>query len=226
MRRTHLGVQAVIVLAMVAFVSWPQFRPVRMQSVWRYAPAAVLEARTADAARFAGDAVRRPAGLKDATYATPIASVGSARADLSYATPTAVSILGGKLNALVGFARTSLNTPIPYARVVLRNIRTGQVLARAVANERGEFSFVDIDSNVYVVELVGADGAVVAASPMVMMARGDVQRTELRVASAASTVTTSFGDTLAPTLQQATTVAASSDVARTTTTVTAQESPR
>jgi hypothetical protein len=58
------------------------------------------------------------------------------------------------------------------------------------------------------------------------MARGDVQQTELRVASAASTVTASFGNTLAPTLEQATAVAASSDVARTTTTVTAQESPR
>ena len=55
MRRTHLGVQIAIVLAMVAFVSWPQFRPVRAQSVWRYAPAAVLQARTLDAARYAGD---------------------------------------------------------------------------------------------------------------------------------------------------------------------------
>jgi hypothetical protein len=141
-------------------------------------------------------------------------------------TPAAVTVLGGKLNALVGFARTSLNTPIPYARVVLRNIRTGQVLARTVANERGEFSFVDLESNVYIVELVGADGSVVAASPLVMMARGDVQRTELRVASAASTIAASFGNTLAPTLEQATAVAASRDVARTTTTVTAQESPR
>ena len=55
MRRTHLGVQIAIVLAMVVFVSWPQFRPVRAQSIWRYAPAAVLQARTLDAARYAGD---------------------------------------------------------------------------------------------------------------------------------------------------------------------------
>ncbi len=231
MRRTHLGVQAAIVLAMVASVSWPQFRPVRVQSVWRYAPAAVLEARTIDAARFGGDARTRPAApLKDAAYTTPINGAqnapGNARPDVSYVTPAAVTVLGGKVNALVGFARTSLNTPIPYARVVLRNIRTGRALARTVANERGEFSFVDLESNVYIVELVGADGSVVAASPMVMMARGDVQRTELRVASAASTVAASFGNTLAPTLEQATAVAASSDVARTTTTVTAQESPR
>ena len=52
MRRTHLGVQAAIVLTMVAFVSWPEFRPVRAQSVWRYAPDAVLLARTQDAERF------------------------------------------------------------------------------------------------------------------------------------------------------------------------------
>src|SRR5258705_13877193 len=110
------------------------------------------------------------------------------------------------LNGLVGFGLTLLNTPIPCARVVLRNIRTGRALARTVANERGEFSFVDLESNVYIVELVGADGSVVAASPMVMMARGDVQRTELCAASAASTVSPRFGNRLSPTLKQATAV--------------------
>ena len=48
MKRTHLGVQAAIVLTMVALVSWPEFRPVRAQSVWRYVPSAVVQARTSD----------------------------------------------------------------------------------------------------------------------------------------------------------------------------------
>jgi len=118
-----------------------------------------------------------------------------------------------------------MNTPIAYARVVLRNLRTGQIHARTVANERGEFSFVDLEANAYVVELLGPDGSVVAASPMVSMARGDVRQTELRVAASATTVTASFG-TLDPSLQQAAAVAASSDVTRTTTAQTTQESPR
>ena len=65
MRRVHLGVQAVIVTAMVSSVSWPQvrqFRPVGTQSIWRYVPDAVLLAKTNDAARFAGDA--RPARVR------------------------------------------------------------------------------------------------------------------------------------------------------------------
>jgi hypothetical protein len=238
MRRVHLGVQAAIVLAMVSSVSWPQFRQFRAagttQSVWRYVPDAVLLAKTNDAARFAGDARlaggRPGARVSNAAYTTGVDAttrnpIVNAPSDPSYATPAAVAVLGGRVNALLGFARTSLNTPIAYARVVLRNLRTGRVSARAVANERGEFSFVDLESNAYVVELLGPDGSVVAASPLVSMARGDVQQTELRVAAAATTITASFG-TMAPTLQQATAVAAGSDVARTTAAQTPQESPR
>ena len=237
MRRTHLGIQAAIVLIMVTFVSWPQFRPVRAQSVWRYAPAAVLEARTKEAARFAGDraaagaAAGRPImGVDQAAFtgATTIAQNPLAQVQNGplFYTPAEVASLGGKLNALVGIARTSLNVPIPYAQVVLRNIRTGQVLGRATANQQGQFSFLDLDSNVYVVELLGPDGSVVAASPMVSLARGDVRQTEVRVAAAAATVVASLGSTTAPTLPQATTIAASNDVTRTTSTLTPQESSR
>ena len=115
---------------------------------------------------------------------------------------------------------------IPYARVVLRNIQTGQVLARATADGGGHFSFLDLDANAYIVELLGPDDAVIAASPLIMLARGDVRRTELRVAAAAPTVTASFGNAMATTLAVATTVAASNDVTRTTSVQTTQESPR
>jgi hypothetical protein len=230
MRRTHLGVQAAIVLTMVAFVSWPQFRPVRAQSVWRYAPNAVLQAQTNDAARFAGDrasANGRPLmGVDDAAFRTATQNAMAGQNGPAYYTSAAVAAVGGKLNALLGFARTSLNVPIPYARVVLRNIRTGQVLARTTADGQGQFSFLDLETNSYVVELLGADGSVVAASPLVSMARGEVRQTQLRAAAAAATVAASFGNTLSPTIQQATTVATSNDVTRTTPTATTQESPR
>jgi hypothetical protein len=237
MRRTHLGVQAAIVLTMVTFVSWPQFRPVRAQSVWRYAPAAVLEARANDAARFAGDraaagaAARHPIMGVDQTAFTGAKTtapnpLAQGQAGSVFYTPAEVASLGGKLNALVGMARTSLNVPIAYAQVVLRNIRTGQVLGRTTANEQGQFSFLDLDSNPYLVELLGPDGAVVAASQMVTVARGDVRQTEVRVAAAAATIVKSLGSTTAPTIQQATTTATRNDVTRTTPTLTTQESPR
>ena len=204
MRRTHLGVQITIVLAMVAFVSWPQFRPVRAQSVWRYAPAAVLQARTLDAARYAGDG----------------AGAGRPGMRLDEAA------LGGKLNALLGFACTSLNVPIPYARVLLRNIITGQVMARGVANDQGMFSFLDLDTSSYIVELLGPDGSVIATSSIMSLARGDVRRTEIRAAAAATTVAASFGNALTGTLDTAANVASSNGVTKTTATLTTQESPR
>jgi hypothetical protein len=229
MRRTHLGVQAAIVLSMVAFVSWPQFRPVRPQSgVWRYVPTAILQAKTEDAARFAGNRVargQRPV-IDQTTFTTAPTQGALGRTEPVFYTPAAVAALGAKLNALVGFARTSLNVPIPYARLVLRNIRTGQVLARMTADEHGRFSFLDLEANAYVVELLGADGSVVAASPMVSMARGDVQQTIVRAAAAATAVSASFGNNLNPTLAEATTVAENNGVTRTTTAQTAQESPR
>jgi len=232
MRRTHLGVQAAIVLAMVALVSYPQFRSVRAQSVWRYVPQAVLAARANDAARFAGDARTRSgmAVTNSAAFETAagagVQNALTGAAGAMFYTPLDVAAAGGKVNALLGVARNSLNMPIPYARVVLRNVRTGMVLGRTLADARGLFQFLDLEANGYVVELLGADGAVVAASPIVTMARGAVRQTEVRVAATAATVTASLGDTLTPTAPQVTTIASSNDVTRTTTQQTTAVSPR
>lgn len=214
MKRTHLGVQAAVILTMVTLVSWPEFRPVRTQSVWRYVPAAVLEARTSDAARFVGDRATLPPAMSLNQTAFNDSKVPDASAH--YATPAAAAA-GGKLSALRGVARTSLNASIPYARVVLRNIRTGQVLAQTTANADGQFTFTDVEANSYIVELLGADGAVVATSSMLTIARGELRLTEVRVAAAAAAVKASLGNTLAPTAPQATTIASSNNVTRTTT---------
>jgi hypothetical protein len=195
-------------------VSWPEFRPVRAQSVWRYVPSAVLQARTSDAARFAGDNVahRRAMALDETAFTT--AKVPSAPA--YYLTPAAAAA-GGKVNALLGTARTSLNASIPHARIVLRNIRTGEALAQTTANEEGQFTFLDVEASTYIVELLGADGAVVATSQMVTMVRGELRLVEVRVAAAAAAVKASLGNTLTPTAPQATRVASTNNVTRTTT---------
>jgi hypothetical protein len=222
MMRTYLGVQAAIVVTVVGLVSWPEFRPVRVLSVWRYAPTAVARARTGDAARFAGErvAARPPMHLDETAFTAPIGPSTPAY----FVTPS-VMAAGGRVNALLGVARTSLNASIPYARVVLRNILTGQALAETVANEDGQFTFVDVDANTYIVELLDADGAVVATSTMVTMARGELRLTEVRVAAAAATVKASLGNRLTPTAPQATMVAASNNVTRTTTSQATAVSP-
>jgi hypothetical protein len=213
MKPTLLGVQAAIVLTLVGLVSWPEFRPARVRSVWRYASTAMLEARTTDAARFAGEGVpARPAmRLDEAAFTAPTGPSNPAY----YVTPS-VMAAGGKVNALLGVARTSLNASIPYARLVLRNIRTGEALAETVANEEGQFTFLDVEANTYIVELLSTDGAVVATSTMVTMTRGELRLTEVRVAAAATAVKAALGDTLAPTAPQATRVASGNNVTRTT----------
>jgi len=225
MKRAHLGIQAAIVLTMVSFVSWPQFRPVRLQSIWRYTPAAVLEARTTDAARYTGAAAAsspRPfigELSSSSTNLVPTAH-GSTVVDdaLPEITPGAIAALGGTENALVGLAQNSLNASIPRARVVLRDIRTGEALQQATADELGQFWFVDLPGSEYVVELLGPDGSVVAASEVVKTSKGRLLRTVVRVAAATAAVVAVLSNQLWPSRDYATAIATSSDVTPTTTT--------
>jgi hypothetical protein len=224
MKRTHLGIQAIVVLAMVSFASWPQFRPVRGQSIWQYSPAAALEARTIDAARYSGSAVasrddhfrsERPSSTELGSAPHGPSAADTARLEF---TPGAIAALGGKDNALVGLAQNSLNAAIPRARVVLRDIRTGEALQQTTADELGQFSFVDLEASEYVVELLGPDGAVAATSEVVKTSKGGLLRTVVRVAAAAATVAAVLAFQLSPSVHYTNALATSSDVTPTTNT--------
>ena len=225
MKQTLLGIQAVIVLAMVSFVSWPQFRPVRAQSIWRYSAEGARAARTADAARYtsADAASPRRTFADEPASPTPLISTpddsGAGDQQLDF-TPGAIAVLGGRNNALVGLAQNSLNAVIPHARVVLRDIRTGEALQQGVADELGQFSFVDLPPSDYVVELLGQDGSVVAASEVVTASKGRLLRTVVRVAAAVTAVLAVLNMNASPTLPQVNPLARISDVTRTTTTQT------
>ena len=227
MKRMHLGIQALAVLAMVSFASWPQFRPFHTQSIWRYTPAAALEARTVDAARYAGtraspDRSRADGEQPSSPEPTPGQTPkGSSTADASVPlenTPDVIAALGGKDNALVGLAQNSLNTAIPGARVVLRDIRTGEALQQATADELGQFSFVDLAESEYVVELLGPDGSVVATSEVVKTSKGRLRRTVVTVVTAAAAVAAVLAFQLSPSVHYANAIATNNDITPTTTT--------
>jgi hypothetical protein len=221
MKRTHLGIQAIVVLAMVWFVSWPEFRPVRAQSIWRYSPEAALEARTADAARYTSTGAPSSRRVSIDPSPTPPSPTPLTVNDEQLGfTPGPIAVLGGRNNALVGLAQNSLNAVIPRARVVLRDIRTGAALQQTTADDLGQFSFVDIAPSDYIVELLGQDGSVVAASEVVTTSKSGLLRTVVRVAAAATAVVAVLSKELSPTLPQVNTLATSSDVTRTTTTQT------
>ena len=196
MTRRRFVLQAAFVVTLAVLVSWPQFASVRAESLWVYTPAAAVE-RGADALRtsqfrFTEDerGLQTLEGRAQALASTATgvggAEVENQVARQPFVTPFAAWELGAELNAVVGRARTLQNQPIPFARVVLRNILTGQVIARATANEEGVYQFLDVDASAYIVELLGEDGAVIAASETVSVAIGDVQETTVRAGARAS----------------------------------------
>lgn len=65
---------------------------------------------------------------------------------------------------VVGTVIDIRQVPVTYARVQLRDLKTGAVLATAETNELGEYDFELIDPGMYVVEMVMVDNYVIALS--------------------------------------------------------------
>jgi hypothetical protein len=234
MKVTHLGGQTATVLALVALVSWPHYRPVRAQSLWRYTPEVSQPERSDSPTRNGGDPVDSTVVERDRASdpsapqpVTAPESPGVAeKIDKPlFVTPLSIAALGGTFNALRGIAQTSLNAPIPHARLALRSLRTGRVEAIATANGEGRFTFLDVDPDLYVVELLAGDGSVMATGQAIELERGQVKDVTVRMAAAAATVASVFGNTMTGTLVQSTDIASSSEIPRTTPALISQASP-
>jgi hypothetical protein len=193
MTPARFGVHVLVVLILMVAVTWPRLGEVRRVSAWRSdGTVDGRRDRTAADASQNGRAGGRVGefGVGTAAYHP---SLGSDAAGLRRRldendvegrrrrqTPAAVLALGGKLNAILGHARTALNAPMPYARLALRNLTNGVVEARATANESGQFVFLDVFPSGYVVELIGTRGDVVATSETLAIDIGDLRETTVR----------------------------------------------
>jgi hypothetical protein len=222
----RLLIQTLLVFGIIALVSWPEIRQPRPLSVWRYVPDLEQTVEAEELAAFSATAEER----RRSGYSTDVTLGGNAplapggvdrrlrpgeRPQMAINLPVDILALGAKVNAVMGRARTSLNTPIPYARLILRDIRTGAIIGRVTANEEGRYSFLDVGASAYVVELIGPDGSVVAASEMVAMAPGDVRETTVRVGANAISLAAQFSGRLSASLAD-TLNAAGDDVGRAT----------
>lgn len=210
MNRKRFRLQAVFVIVLIVLVTWPQWRPIRATSVWRAHGPLETQRQTSPDRRFDyGDDTNARVGYGSlATQDDGDASKAAARkaADHMLANrprydtaPAEMVALGARLNAIVGRARTNLNAPVPYARLILRNLITGQIEARATADQEGRFTFIDVGESGYIIELIGSDGSVVASSETVAVANGDMKQATVRV-SAAATVRALYGNVVAPTV--------------------------
>jgi len=195
MSRARFAVHASVVLMLVGLVSWPEQRRLRASPFWGSRPV-VTSGPTAPGGdpRFPEeppDGRQRQIGFGTISYASApaapgIPSLGQKLTENAYENrrpplPPEMLALGARINAIVGYTRTSANEAIPFARVWLRNVRTGEIEARAVADQFGQFLFLDIHPTGYVVELIGPDGTVIAASALVSIGNGDVRQTALFV---------------------------------------------
>jgi hypothetical protein len=191
MNRANFTVQVMVVVALVLLVSWPEQRRVRAVSIWRTSADDWRLARGASGAYTSPDV-----GLHSATaLGVPTDAAGSVddasrRLYDEYlqilrrgaAAAQAADALAARSNGIIGVVRIlGTRRPVPNARVVLRHIRTGQIVARTLSNGEGQFSFLGVDPSEYVVEFVDDQGAIVATSGALSIGRSELKETSLQV---------------------------------------------
>ena len=87
---------------------------------------------------------------------------------------------GTGASQISGAAFHADDTAIPRARVQLRNVISGGVAGAAVANDAGQFVFLDVAPGIYIVELTARGGKVLAVSDAVAVGRAESATTFVR----------------------------------------------
>lgn len=86
-------------------------------------------------------------------------------------------------NTILGAAWKADNTPIPQARLRLRNVTTGRPEAITTANGSGQFTFSNIEPGSYVIELVNDQGKVLALGQVFSLGPGETVATFVRLSA-------------------------------------------
>ena len=82
-----------------------------------------------------------------------------------------------------GVAWNSDNSPIPSAKVRLRNLENGRIVSSGQTTDDGQFSFGNVMPATYAVELVSEDGKVLAVSQSFRVESGQTVSTIVRLTS-------------------------------------------
>jgi hypothetical protein len=166
MRLRALALQATLLVGVTATVGYPEFRrPARPITVWRTAgPLTPRPDLVAGDPRFSYGVNNASLPAVEPGGGRLAAARGAVRSDRPRSRDAAMARRSVRI---VGSARTALNQPVPFAVMALRDLRTGRIEARARANQDGHFDFGTFAVGSYVVELLGADGSVIAASNLI-----------------------------------------------------------
>jgi Carboxypeptidase regulatory-like domain len=103
---------------------------------------------------------------------------------VAYQLPT-ISAAGQNTGELSGTAMVG-GKPLPNVTVRLRNVDNGQVVGSMTTNERGEFRFTGLPPGNFVVEIVGENGRLVAASARIGLASGIMTASSVTVTTSAA----------------------------------------
>jgi hypothetical protein len=108
--------------------------------------------------------------------------------------PISEGSVGARATSIMGVAWNADNTPIPGAKLRLRNVLSGRIVATVVANGLGQFAFNDVESGSYVIELVSDDGKILAVGHTFTVAPGETVATFVRLAAKAPWFSGFFGN--------------------------------
>jgi Carboxypeptidase regulatory-like domain len=78
------------------------------------------------------------------------------------------------------------DTPVPNARLRLRDVTTGQIVQTTEGNDAGRFTFLRVPPGSYVVELVDRRGGVLAVGQMFGLGPLETVTTLIRLAASSS----------------------------------------
>ncbi|MEN3339497.1 MAG: Carboxypeptidase regulatory-like domain [Acidobacteriota bacterium] len=130
--------------------------------------------------------------------AVPPAAPAPATAGRAHAAGTRVAgAVGVRSTSITGVAWNADNTPLPGARLRLRDVVIGKIAKLTVADEAGRFTFTDVESGSYVIELVTERGRILAIGNTFAVAPGETVGTFVRVGTKVPWFSGFFGNAAA-----------------------------
>ena len=133
----------------------------------------------------------------------PASSAGGTRQKNQLLAPAPAPVPSGDIS---GIAWRADNTPFPRALIRLRDAVTGQAIALARADDRGQFRFDRIPAGAYLVELVSPGEAVLAVGDVFTVTPGQMVTTFVRLTSRAPWFSGFFGNAAAAAIATASTI--------------------
>jgi hypothetical protein len=136
------------------------------------------------------------AGAVSLSAQQPATPAATAAAQAAVQPRTVVILPGTKESAfstIQGNALTSANGQLAGAIVRLRDARLGRIVDTQVTDRYGFFAFRRVDPGSYVVELMGNDHRVVAASEMITVNAGDAVSAVVRLPTEVQTLAAMLG---------------------------------